>query len=250
MVSSKKERIDTLIASLGLSESRERARALILAGRVFIGERRVDKPGALVARDAKVEIRGGLPYVGRGGIKLAGALDAFGLEVGGAVVLDAGASTGGFSDCLLQRGAARIYAVDVGYGQLDLKIRSDPRVVVMDRVNLRHLRPEDLPEKLNLVTLDLSFISLRTVLPVVLALMAPEGRIVALVKPQFEVGKGRVGKGGIVRDEALRKSAVEAVIEKARSLSLSHRGTAESSIQGEKGNREYFILLGSAEKGV
>lgn len=245
MVSSEKERIDTLIASRGLSESRERARALILAGRVFVGDRRVDKPGTLVARNADVKIRGGLPYVGRGGIKLAGALDAFGLEVRGAVVLDAGASTGGFSDCLLQRGAERIYAVDVGYGQLDWKIRSDPRVVVMDRVNIRHLRPEDLPEKPDLVTLDLSFISLRTVLPAALALMAPEGRIVALVKPQFEVGKGRVGKGGIVRDESLRKSAVEAVIEKARSLSLDHRGTAESSIRGERGNREFFILLES-----
>ncbi|MFQ5457255.1 MAG: TlyA family RNA methyltransferase [Myxococcota bacterium] len=241
-------RIDVLLADRGLSESRERARALILAGRVFADGRRIDKPGTRVPLDASLEVRGGLPYVGRGGVKLAGALEAFGLEVRDAVALDAGASTGGFCDCLLQRGARRVFAVDVGYGQLDWKIRSDPRVVVMERRNVRHLRPEDLPETPTLITLDLSFISLKTALPAMPALLAPGGRIVALVKPQFEVGKGRVGKGGVVRDEALWQSAVDGVIARAASLSLHHRATAPSPIHGEAGNREFFVLLERPEK--
>ncbi len=229
----------------GLASTRERAQALILAGEVFVEERRVDKAGSRIPCDARVEVRGRLPFVGRGGVKLAGALDALGLNVKDTVALDAGASTGGFTDCLLQRGARRVYAVDVGYGQLDPKIRSDPRVVVMERTNLRRLKPDALPEKPTLVTLDLSFISLRAVLPVLPPLLAPGARVLALVKPQFEVGRARVGKGGIVRDPALQAGAVEAVVEAARAVGLSHRGTVPSPLPGESGNREYFALFGS-----
>ncbi|MDP3937788.1 MAG: TlyA family RNA methyltransferase [Deltaproteobacteria bacterium] len=232
-----------MLVERGLAESREKARALILAGQVHAGGRRVDKPGILVPGDAELEVRGGLPFVGRGGVKLAGALDALRLDVRGALALDAGASTGGFCDCLLQRGARGVYAVDVGYGQLAWKIRSDPRVTVMDRTNLRHLRPEALPERPDLVTLDLAFISLRTVLPAVRQLLAPGGRVLALVKPQFEVGKGRVGKGGVVRDEGLQRESVAAVLEAARALSFSEGGSVESPIRGEAGNREFFVLL-------
>ena len=206
-----RERIDRLLVARDLAQTRERAQALILAGKVRVDGKRIDKAGTRVARDAAVEVEGTLPFASRGGVKLAAALDALGLDVGGAVALDAGASTGGFTDCLLQRGARRVYAVDVGRGQLAWKLRADPRVLVMDRTNLRHLPPEALPEKPELATLDLSFISLRTILPRLSRLLAPRARVLALVKPQFEVGKGRVPKGGVVRDPALHRSAVEGV---------------------------------------
>ncbi len=238
-----RERIDQLLVKRGLAESRERAQALILGGKVFVGDHRVEKAGGRVEPDAPIEVRGELPYVSRGGVKLAAALDAFGLSVAGATALDAGASTGGFTDCLLQRGARRVYAVDVGYGQLAWKARADPRVVVMDRTNLRFLAPEALPEKPDLATLDLSFISLRTVLPVLARLLAPGARVVALVKPQFEVGKGKVGKGGVVRDEVLQREAVAGVVAAAREAGFEHLDTAASPLPGSSGNREFFVLL-------
>jgi 23S rRNA (cytidine1920-2'-O)/16S rRNA (cytidine1409-2'-O)-methyltransferase len=243
MAGPRKERIDRLLVGRDLAPTRERAQALILAGQVFVEGCRIDKAGSRVADDARVEVRGRLPFVGRGGVKLAGALDALGVEVKDAVALDAGASTGGFTDCLLQRGARRVYAVDVGYGQLDEKIRRDPRVVVMERTNLRHLAPDALPEKPSLVTLDLSFISLRTVLPALRPLLAPAARILALVKPQFEVGRRRVGKGGVIRDPALHAEAVKAVVAAARAAGLAHRGSVPSPLPGESGNREFFTLF-------
>jgi 23S rRNA (cytidine1920-2'-O)/16S rRNA (cytidine1409-2'-O)-methyltransferase len=238
-----RERIDQLLVKRGLAESRERAQALILGGKVFVGDRRVEKAGGRVSLDAAIEVRGKLPYVGRGGMKLAAALDAFGLDVTGATALDAGASTGGFTDCLLRRGARRVYAVDVGYGQLAWKLRADPRVVVMDRTNLRHLTPDVLPERPDLATLDLSFISLGAVLPVVARLLAPGAGVVALVKPQFEVGKGKVGKGGVVRDEGLQREAVAGVVAAARGAGFEHMGTTASPLPGGSGNREFFVLL-------
>ncbi|OGP86396.1 MAG: hypothetical protein A2Y95_11370 [Deltaproteobacteria bacterium RBG_13_65_10] len=237
------QRIDQLLVKRGLALTRERAQALILEGKVFIGDRRVEKAGNRADPDAPIEVRGEFPYVGRGGVKLAAALDTFGVDVSGATALDAGASTGGFTDCLLQRGARRVIALDVGYGQLAWKVRGDPRVVVMDRTNLRFLPPEALPEKPNLATLDLSFISLRTILPVLPRILAPGACVVALVKPQFEVGKGRVGKGGVVRDEVLQREAVAGVVTAARETGFEHLGTAESPLLGSAGNREFFVLL-------
>ena len=242
---SSRERIDRLLVRRGLIETRERAQALILAGKVRVAGQRIDKAGTRVAADAPIEVEASLPFASRGGVKLAGALDALGLDVRGLVVLDAGASTGGFTDCLLQRGARRIYAVDVGRGQLAWKLSTDPRVVVMDRTNLRLLEPESLPEKPTLATLDLSFISLRTILPRLPRLLAPRAHVLALVKPQFEVGKGRVGKGGVVRDPGLHRESVERVLDAARDSGFVPVGTAPSPIAGEAGNREFFVLLES-----
>ncbi len=241
--SQSKQRIDRLLVERELAETRERAQALILAGRVRVDGRRIDKAGTRVPPDAAIEVEGGLPFAGRGGVKLDGALDALGLDVRGAVALDAGASTGGFTDCLLGRGVRRVYAVDVGRGQLAWRLATDPRVVVMDRTNLRLLEPEALPEKPGLATLDLSFISLRTILPRLPRLLAPRARVLALVKPQFEVGKGRVGKGGVVRDPRLHEEAVAGVLEAAREAGFTPLGTVPSPIPGAAGNREFFVLL-------
>jgi len=241
--SESKERIDRLLVERDLAETRERAQALILAGRVRADGRRIDKAGTRVPPDAAIEVEGGLPFAGRGGVKLAGALDALGLDVRGVVALDAGASTGGFTDCLLARGVRRVYAVDVGRGQLAWRLATDPRVVVMDRTNLRLLEPEALPEKPGLATLDLSFISLRTILPRLPRLLALRARVLALVKPQFEVGKGRVGKGGVVRDPRLHEEAVEGVLQAARAAGFTPLGTVPSPIPGAAGNREFFVLL-------
>jgi 23S rRNA (cytidine1920-2'-O)/16S rRNA (cytidine1409-2'-O)-methyltransferase len=238
-------RIDRLLVERGLVASRERARRLVMAGAVLVGDRPVTKPGAEVPEDAPVRVRGeDSPYVGRGGEKLSGALDAFALDVRDRVAVDVGASTGGFTDCLLQRGARRVFAVDVGYGQLAWKLRQDQRVVVLERTNARTLTPEMLPEPPDLAVVDVSFISLRTVLPVVARVVRPGGTIVALVKPQFEVGRGRVGKGGVVRDPALRAEAVAGVRAEAEVLRLDVRGEADSVLPGPKGNREVFLWLG------
>jgi 23S rRNA (cytidine1920-2'-O)/16S rRNA (cytidine1409-2'-O)-methyltransferase len=237
-------RIDRLLVERGLVASRERARRLVMAGAVLVADRPVTKPGAEVPDDAEVRLRGAdSPFVSRGGEKLAGALDAFRLDVRDRVAVDVGASTGGFTDCLLQRGARRVIAVDVGYGQLAWKLRQDARVVVLERTNARRLVADDLPEAPDLAVVDVSFISLATVLPAVAAVVKPDGTIVALVKPQFEVGRGRVGKGGVVRDPALRAEAVASVRGVAEGIGLTVGGEAESVLPGPKGNREVFLLL-------
>jgi 23S rRNA (cytidine1920-2'-O)/16S rRNA (cytidine1409-2'-O)-methyltransferase len=237
-------RIDRLLVERGLADSRERARRLVMAGQVLVADQPVTKPGTEVAADADIRLRGAdSPFVSRGGEKLAGALDAFGLEVHDRVALDVGASTGGFTDCLLQRGVRRVMAVDVGYGQLAWRLRQDARVTVLERVNARALVAAMLPEVPDLGVVDVSFISLGKVLPAVAAVVEPGGAIVALVKPQFEVGRGRVGKGGVVRDPALRAEAVGAVCATAERLGLEVRGEAESVLRGPAGNREVFLWL-------
>jgi 23S rRNA (cytidine1920-2'-O)/16S rRNA (cytidine1409-2'-O)-methyltransferase len=236
----------------GLAESRARAQALVLAGAVVAGEARVEKPGQLVDPDAPVRLKeGSAPqrYASRGALKLERALDAFPVDPRGVVCADLGASTGGFTDLLLQRGAARVHAVDVGYGQLHARLRADPRVVVHDRVNARFLGAGALGEDVDLVVADLSFISLRLVLPAVKALLGPGGRAVLLVKPQFEVGKGEVGKGGVVRDEAKRREALASVEAAARALGFEVLGHAESPIPGPAGNREWLLALARRGQG-
>jgi 23S rRNA (cytidine1920-2'-O)/16S rRNA (cytidine1409-2'-O)-methyltransferase len=237
-------RLDRLLLERGLVDSRERARRLIMAGLVLVDDRPVTKPGTALPGDAAIRLR--TPesrYVSRGGEKLAGALDAFGLDVQGLVALDVGASTGGFTDCLLQRGARRVIAVDVGYGQLAWQLRQDPRVTVIERTNARTLTPTVLPDTPDLAVVDVSFISLRLVLPAVLACLCRPGTIVALVKPQFEVGRDHVGKGGVVRDPTLRAAAVTSVRNAAEALGLQVRGEADSILPGPKGNREVFLWL-------
>ena len=239
-----KLRADVAVLEQGLAPSRERARALILAGQILCGDRPVDKAGDLLPAGAALRLRGEpMPYVSRGGLKLAHALDTFQVDVTGAVAVDIGASTGGFTDCLLQRGAARVYCVDVGHGQLDWKLASDPRVQVIDRTNIRHMPAERIPERCTLAVIDVSFISLGLVLPVVPPLLLPGSPLVALVKPQFEVGRGKVGKGGIVRDEADRRLAVAAVAEAARALGFAVLGETPSPITGGKGNVEFLLHL-------
>lgn len=239
-----RERIDLLLVKQGFFETRERAQAALLAGQVFVGGQRVDKPGTRVPVDAAIEVRGEtLPYVGRGGLKLAGALDAFAVNPAGRIVIDVGASTGGFTDVLLQRGATHVFAVDVGYGQLAWKLRGDPRVTVMDRTNIRNLTPADLPETPSLAVIDVSFISLGKVLPAVRALLAPAGEIVALVKPQFEAGPEKVGKGGIVRDPAVHREVLARVAAEADALGYRVVGLIPSPIRGTEGNIEFLIHL-------
>ncbi len=241
-----RQRLDRLMAERGLAPSREKAQALIMAGQVVVDDHVVDKPGRQVSSDVNIRIRGEtLPYVGRGGLKLRRALDEFGIDVTGLTALDVGASTGGFTDCLLQAGASRVFAVDVGYGQLAWKLRQDPRVVNMERVNIRYLAPEQLGCAPDLAVIDASFISLAKVLPATLGLIRPGGRIIALIKPQFEVGRGEVGKGGIVRDPAAHEKAIEGVRQTALSLGLTVAGLCDSPITGADGNREFLILLES-----
>ena len=239
-----KERIDRLLVDRGLAPSREKARALIMAGQVVVGDHAAEKAGQMVPVDAEVRLKGEpLPFVSRGGLKLQKALDEFAIDVTGLIALDVGASTGGFTDCLLQRGATKVYAVDVGYGQLAWKLREDPRVINMEKTNIRYLEPEALGAAPDLAVIDASFISLEKVLPAVLRLVKDDGIIVALIKPQFEVGKGEVGKGGVVRDEAKHRQVVEVVSDEATALGLSVRGVTESPITGPKGNREFLMVL-------
>jgi len=215
-----------------------------MAGLVEVDGRRVDKPGTQVAEGAELRvIDQAEPYVSRAGRKLAAALDHFDLDPTGWICMDVGASTGGFTDCLLQRGATRVYAVDVGYGQLDYSLRTDPRVVVMERVNVRYLEPDALPEPCDLITIDVSFISLTKVVPALLPhLRRPGGRLLAMIKPQFEAGKGQVGKGGIVRDEAVRRRVIEETSRSIAALGLDSLGTVDSEVPGVGGNREAFAL--------
>jgi 23S rRNA (cytidine1920-2'-O)/16S rRNA (cytidine1409-2'-O)-methyltransferase len=238
----KKIRIDRLLMERGLVESRERGQALILAGQVLVDGRKLEKAGALVPEDAVVRILGeSQPYVSRGGLKLEGALRAFGLSVSGLVAVDVGASTGGFTDCLLMHGAAKVYAVDVGYGQLAWKIRQDPRVVVVERTNIREMDPALIPEPVDLAVIDVSFISLEKVVPSVMRFLKPGARLVALIKPQFEAGRDQVGKGGIVRDEAARTAAVERVSRFVSGIGFAVEGVVPSPITGQDGNLEFLL---------
>jgi 23S rRNA (cytidine1920-2'-O)/16S rRNA (cytidine1409-2'-O)-methyltransferase len=238
-----KRRVDTLLVERGLAESRARAQALVLAGLVWSDGLRLDKPGISLADDTPLEVRGREhPWVSRGGIKLAHALDHFAIDPGGVVALDIGASTGGFTDVLLTRGARRVYAVDVGHGQLAWKLRQDARVTVLERTNARHLTREQIPEAPDIVVCDASFISLTTVLPSALALASPAACLVALIKPQFEVGKGKVGKGGVVRDPALHREVCERITAwLAAQPGWQVEGVTQSPIQGPEGNIEFLI---------
>ena len=239
-----RERIDKILVDRGLAQSRDRAKALIMAGQVVVDDHLAEKPGHLAPVDADVRIKGEtLPFVSRGGLKLRKALDEFHLDVTGVVALDVGASTGGFTDCLLQRGARKVIAVDVGYGQLAWKLRRDERVVCLEKTNIRHLTSDRLTEVPDMAVVDASFISLSKVLPATAALIREGGFIVALIKPQFEVGPGEVGKGGVVRDEKKHREVVASVSAVAEALGLNVRGLVESPILGPKGNREFLIFL-------
>jgi 23S rRNA (cytidine1920-2'-O)/16S rRNA (cytidine1409-2'-O)-methyltransferase len=246
-----RRRIDTLLAERGLAGSRTSAAESVRAGRVRIGRDgpRASKPGQLVSGDVELLVEGERRYVSRGGLKLEHALDELELDVSGLSCMDVGASTGGFTDCLLRRGAERVTAVDVGYGQLDWTLRNDPRVEVMERVNARHLGPDDLPYRPDLATIDVSFISLAKVLPSVAGCLAPDGEVLALVKPQFELGRGRV-RGGVVRSPVERREALLALANAARDGGLAVVGFASSGLPGPKGNRETFIRCATKGEGI
>jgi len=235
-----RQRIDRLLVERGLAETREKAQALLLAGYVSVDGRKVVKAGHAVPAASHIEVQGRLPYASRGGLKLAHALDHFGIPVSGRVCLDIGASTGGFTDCLLQRGARRVYAVDVGHGQLDWKLRRDTRVVVREGINARYLRPDDIGEPVSLAGCDVSFISVTLILPVLPPLLAPDGECVILVKPQFEVGRAEVGKGGIVRDPSRHAAACARAGQAAQALGFQVAFT-ESPILGAEGNKEFLM---------
>jgi 23S rRNA (cytidine1920-2'-O)/16S rRNA (cytidine1409-2'-O)-methyltransferase len=239
-----RKRLDLLLQEKGLAASRQRARSLIMSGKVIVNDQVVDKPGALISAADTIELRGGdLPYVSRGGLKLHGALTGFGLNVCGWVCLDVGASTGGFTDCLLKQGAARVYAVDVGYGQLAWNLRQDPRVRVIERTNIRHMPAERIPELVDLITIDVSFISLRIVIPAVLKFAKPQTCLLPLIKPQFEVGKGHVGKGGVVADPEQHARVISDLCCFFSGLQLVCSQAVPSPILGPKGNQEFFVLL-------
>jgi 23S rRNA (cytidine1920-2'-O)/16S rRNA (cytidine1409-2'-O)-methyltransferase len=255
----KKQRVDQLLVERGLAPSRERARALVLAGKIYVGERRVEKAGDLLPLDAPLALRGeDLRYVSRGGVKLEGALEALSIDPSGLACADFGASTGGFTDCLLQRGAMRVYAIDVGYGQLHEKLARDPRVVVLDRTNARHLEAGSLPEAIDLVVVDASFIGMEKLLPAARAVLrAPRegeggGRLLAMIKPQFEVGPENLRKG-VVRDPAVREAAIARVVEAARALGFEVEAVRDSVLAGPDGNLEAFLwarLAGAASSPI
>lgn len=245
-----KQRLDKLMVERGLAPSREKAQALIMAGQVVVGDHAAEKAGQQVSAEVEIRVKGELmPYVSRGGLKLAKGLDAFGIQVTDRIAIDVGASTGGFTDCLLQRGASTVYAVDVGYGQLAWKLREDPRVMVLEKTNIRHLKPEQLNPLPDLAVIDASFISLNLVLLPTLSLLTHPAEIVALVKPQFEVGKGAVGKGGIVRDPKLHNDVLQRMETLAADLGAKLLGICESPIYGADGNKEFLMgLLITGEK--
>ena len=239
-----KERLDVLLVSLALAESRAKAQATIMAGEVYVNGQKADKAGMEVDITSNVEVRGAAcPYVSRGGLKLEKALRNFGVDPTGYVCSDSGASTGGFTDCLLQQGAKKVFAIDVGYGQLAWKIRNDPRVVVMERTNIRYVTPEDLGEPLDLSVIDVSFISLGLVLPVVKTLLKPTGQVLCLIKPQFEAGKEKVGKKGVVRDPAVHEEVLRNFIALAKSLDFTIRDLTFSPVKGPEGNIEFLAHL-------
>jgi 23S rRNA (cytidine1920-2'-O)/16S rRNA (cytidine1409-2'-O)-methyltransferase len=239
-----KERLDRILIERGLASSRERARALIMEGKVLVDNRPVTKAGELVSAEAGIGLKGGdIPYVSRGGLKLEAALDHFAIDLPDMTVMDVGSSTGGFTDCMLKRGARKAYCIDVGYGQLAWSLRNDPRIVLLERTNIRHLEKEKIADPVDFATIDLSFISLTKVLAKVAEFLRDRGLILALVKPQFEVGKGEVGKGGIVRDEEKRMTTVNSVRDFAEALGLETIGVFQSPVPGQKGNREYFLCV-------
>ena len=243
----KKERLDVILVQRGLAETRSKAQAIIMSGEVFVSNQRQDKAGAMVDPEAPIEVRGQTcPYVSRGGLKLEKALAAFGVDPTGCVCTDSGASTGGFTDCLLQKGAKKVFAIDVGYGQLAWKLREDPRVVCMERTNIRYVRPEDIGEPIDLSVVDVSFISLRIVLPAIRALLAPAGQVLCLIKPQFEAGREKVGKKGVVRDPAVHLEVLEQFTELAGSLGFTIRGMTYSPVKGPEGNIEFLAHLSLA----
>lgn len=244
----KKIRLDQLVFDLGLAESRERAKTTVMSGLVFVNGQRADKPGMQVSPDVNVEVKGtALPYVSRGGLKLEKALKVFPIDVNGKVCIDCGASTGGFTDVLLKNGAAKVYSVDVGYGQLAWSLRNDERVVNMERTNIRYISSEQIPEPLDICVMDLSFISVKLVLPAVCALLKDDAQLVCLIKPQFEAGREEVGKKGVVRDKAVHLSVIESVLSFAPTVGMTVMGLDFSPIKGPEGNREYLCHM---KKGV
>ncbi len=244
MAASEKKRLDLAVLDRGLAPSRQRARALVMSGKVLVNRKAIDKPGMAVADKDEILVKGDdNPFASRGGLKLKAALKAFRVSVIDKVCLDVGASTGGFTDCLLQHGAGKVYAVDVGYGQLAWKLRQDPRVTVFERTNIRHLPFETVGEPVDLVTIDVSFISLRIVMPAILKFMKANAAVLALVKPQFEVGKGQVGKGGVVRDPRLHQQVLDELTVFFSRMPLSVSGVIGSPVLGPKGNKEFFIFL-------
>ena len=244
-----KKRVDLLLVERGLAESRQKAQAVIMAGQVYSRERRCDKAGMTLDEDAALEVRGGLRYVSRGGLKLEKAMRCFPIALTGKVAADIGASTGGFTDCMLQNGAKKVYAVDVGYGQLAWSIRNDPRVVCLERTNARYLTAEQIPEPLDFASIDVSFISLGLILPALRPLMARDGEVAALVKPQFEAGKDKVGKKGVVRDRLVHLEVLERFLIHAEEADFSVRGLDFSPIRGPEGNIEYlgYLCTGAGE---
>lgn len=240
-----KERIDIVLVEMGIASSRERARALIMEGKVLVNGVPVTKAGSLIDGEASIEMKGkDIPYVSRGGLKLEAALEHFGINLAGVTAMDVGSSTGGFTDCMLKEGAKKVYCIDVGYGQLSWSLRNDPRVVLLERTNIRYLERHQIHDMIDIAAIDVSFISLKKVIPKVMEFIKNRGEILALIKPQFEVGKGDVGRGGIVRDEEKRMEAVASVKEFTEMLGLKTEGIFLSPVPGQKGNREYFLYSG------
>jgi 23S rRNA (cytidine1920-2'-O)/16S rRNA (cytidine1409-2'-O)-methyltransferase len=247
-VSAKKERIDILLVDYGLAKSRERGKSLIMAGKVLVDNKPISKPGMMVSLESKIRLKGeDIPYVSRGGLKLEKALTAFKLDIKGCDCLDIGSSTGGFTDCLLQKGAKRVFAVDVGYGQLAWKLRKDPKVIVFERTNIRNMPFEKLPCPVDLVTIDVSFISLKIVIPSVLKFTRKNAIMLPLIKPQFEIGKGKVGKGGIIKDSAAHDAMNKDLTLFFNNIGLQRMDIIESPILGAKGNKEFFMALKKLE---
>ena len=248
----KKIRLDVLLVQRALQESRQKAQATIMSGQVFVEGQRVDKPGTPVAEDAAVEVRGGLRYVSRGGLKLEKAMALWPIRLEGAVCMDIGASTGGFTDCMLQNGASKVYAVDVGYGQLAWKLRADPKVVCLERTNARYLTHEQVPEEPDFSSVDVSFISLKLILPAIAGVLREGGEVVCLIKPQFEAGKEKVGKKGVVRDPAVHREVLEHFLEHAKENNFTVIDMTYSPIRGPEGNIEYlgFLRKGAGQAGA
>ena len=246
----KKERLDVLLVNRGMFESRAKAQAAVMAGQVLVNEQKIDKPGTPVAPEVPIRLLGNkLPYVSRGGLKLEKALQIFPISVDGKVVADIGASTGGFTDCALQNGAAKVYAIDVGYGQLAWKLRNDERVVNMERTNVRYLEADSLPEQVDAATIDVAFISLDKILPAVHKILKPEGFVVALIKPQFEAGREKVGKKGVARDPKVHLEVIQTVLQTAMNLGFSILDLEYSPIKGPEGNIEYLVHLKKSQEG-